>query len=88
MGARRDGSWQSRYEAARAKDEADNAAWVQSHFGGPVTRTLAKQLPGFVFLALVGLVTLGWQAAVVNVVLLLVVVLGFRAWARRHGARG
>ncbi|WP_336028505.1 hypothetical protein [Geodermatophilus sp. FMUSA9-8] len=89
MGARRDGAWHSRYEAAKAEDEAGNAAWVRSHFGGSVTQTLAKELPWIAFLALVGLVTLGWQAAVVNVVLLLVVVLGFRAWARRrYGVRG
>ena len=81
-------SWQSRYEAGRARSDAANGAWVRERFGGPLSRTLLKELPWLVLLGLIGLVTLGWEAAVINVVLVLVVVLGFRAWARRHYGAG
>lgn len=77
-------SWQQRYEAGKARDEQQGAAWVQSHFGGPVLRTPAKELPLLLIMFVVGLLTLGWQAGLINVALLLVVVLGFRAWARRR----
>ena len=77
-------SWQERFEAGAARDRQENTAWVRDRFGGSVGSTLRRQLPATVVLALVGLVTLGWQAAVVNVVVLTVVVLGFRAWARRR----
>ncbi|MGY1665131.1 hypothetical protein [Geodermatophilus sp. SYSU D00696] len=45
---------------------------------------VVRELPWLLLLALIGLLTLGWQAAVVNVAVLLAVVLGFRVWARRR----
>jgi hypothetical protein len=77
-------SWQKRYEAAKARDEQQSAAWVRRRFGGPVGQTLVKELPLLGFVFLIGLLTLGWKAGLINVVLLLIVVLGFRSWARRR----
>ena len=82
------GSWQQRYEAGRARDEQRSSSWVRDRFGGSVGRTLAKELPLFAGIFLVGLLTLGWQVGVVNVALLLMVVLGFRVWARRRYGLG
>jgi hypothetical protein len=82
------GSWQNRYEAAKARDEQRSAAWVQSHFGGPVIRTVVKELPLLLLVGLIGLFTLGWQAAFINMALLLIAVLLFRAWARRRYVTG
>ncbi|MGY1591811.1 hypothetical protein ACI79D_07535 [Geodermatophilus sp. SYSU D00708] len=84
MSSGRNDSWRQRYEAGRTRDEQRDTAWVQDHFGGPVTRTLVKELPLLLLAGLLGLLTWGWQGAVVHVALLLVVVLGFRAWARRR----
>lgn len=77
-------SWQQRYEAGKARDEQQGAAWLQSHFGGPVLLTLAKEVPLLLIMFIIGFLTLGWQAGLINVALLLIVILGFRAWARRR----
>src|SRR5688572_22399805 len=77
-------SWQKRYEAGTARDRAANAAWVQRRFGVPLSRTLLQELPLLVGLFLLGLLLHGWTLGLVNVAILLVVILAFRAWARRH----
>ena len=77
-------SWQERYEAGRARDEEQSAAWVRRRFGGPVSQTLVTEVPLLAFAFLIGLLTLGWQAGLINVAVLLIVVLGFRTWARRR----
>jgi hypothetical protein len=77
-------SWQTRYEAGKARDEQQSAAWVRRRFGGPVSQTLVKELPLLGFAFLIGLLALGWQAGLINVAALLIVVLGFRTWARRR----
>jgi hypothetical protein len=64
----------------KARDQERSAVWVRDRFGGPLSRALLKELPLLSFAALLGLLTLGWQAALINVVLLLVVVFSFRAW--------
>lgn len=84
MTSGQNGPWQKRYEAAKARDEQRSAAWVQSHFGGSVSQTLVKEIPLLLLMGLIGLFTLGWQVAFLNVALVLVVVLGFRTWARRR----
>ena len=77
-------SWQKRYEAGKARDEQQSAAWVRRRFGGSVSQTLVKELPLLGLMFLIGLLTLGWEAGLINVALLLIVVLGFRTWARRR----
>jgi hypothetical protein len=81
-------SWEQRHQAGKARDDQRNAAWVQSHFGGSVGQTLVRELPLLVLAFLVGLFMLGWRAGLINVALLLIVILGYRAWARRRYGLG
>jgi hypothetical protein len=80
----REGSWQRRYETGTARDRAANVAWVQRRFGVPLSRTLLQELPWLLGLFLLGFLLQGWLWGLVSAAVLLVVMLAFRAWARRH----
>ena len=84
MSSGQNNSWEQRYRAGKARDDQRSAAWVQSHFGGSVGQTLIREVPLLGLMFLVGLFTLGWRAGLINVALLLIVIFGFRAWARRR----
>lgn len=84
MGGDQGDSWQKRYEAGAAREQAGNAAWTQQKFGVALSRTLLQTLPAMAALFLVGLVLQGWVWGLVTAAALLGVVLAFRAWARRR----
>jgi hypothetical protein len=84
MDGRQDDSWQKRYEAGAAREQAGNAAWAQRRFGVPLRRTVLETLPEMVSVFLIGLLFQGWLWGVVSAAVLLAVVLVFRAWARRR----
>lgn len=77
-------SWQKRYEAGAARNDAANAAWTQKKFGVPLGRTLLQTFPGMVAIFLVSLLMQGWLWGLVSAAVLLAVVLSFRVWARRR----
>lgn len=77
-------SWQRRYQAGAAPEEAGNAAWTRQKFGVPLSRTVLQTLPGMVALFLVSLLMQGWLWGLVSAAVLLAVVLTFRVWARRR----
>ncbi len=84
MDGRQDGSWQKRYEAGTAREQAGNAAWAHRRFRVPLRRTLLETLPEMVSVFLIGLLLQGWLWGVASAAVLLAVVLVFRAWARRR----
>jgi hypothetical protein len=77
-------SWQERYEAGAAREQAGNAAWARQKLGVSLSRTVLQTLPGMVALFLVSLLMQGWLWGLVSAAVLLAVVLTFRVWARRR----
>ena len=77
-------SWQKRYEAGAARDQAGNAAWTRERFGVPLSRTVLQALPGMLALFVIGLLLQGWLWNLISAAVLLAVILIFLAWARRR----
>ncbi|MGK5113184.1 MULTISPECIES: hypothetical protein [unclassified Geodermatophilus] len=78
--------WQRRYEAGTARERAGNEAWVKRRFGVPIGRTIAREVPWALGLFLLLSLLQDWVWGLVGALGYLVVMLVFRAWARRrHG---
>ena len=76
--------WRERYDAGAARERAANQAGVRRRFGVPLWRGVLQELPWMAALFLLNLLLQDWVWGAISAGALLVVMLLFRAWARRR----
>lgn len=75
-------NWERRLERGRRADRARGGEWLVRRFGGPLLRTIAREIPLALALAVFGYLTVGPAWAVGVFVVLLAVPAVF--WWRTH----